>query len=194
MKRILIYNLDRFYFSGGWSKYNCCKFYSNFNSNIYVKNPSVSAQRMNTTDGPKITSNFNSKQHMRFIHLKFVSPCIIIQFKHSNQLDATTSQVYYLTFMYSSTCFGRSHAHHQELNNCSSSLWFYRWRVVVVVLLVVVGPVGRPRPTALLSPSSDSKPVAATAVVELLMMDVRTPETCWAVHKRQVIHLRSCCI
>jgi len=48
------------------------------------------------------------------------------------------SQVYYLTFMYGSTCFGRSHGHHQELNNCSSSLWFYRWSVVVAVLLVVV--------------------------------------------------------
>jgi hypothetical protein len=44
-----------------------------------------------------------------------------------------------LTFIYSSTCFGLSHAHHQELNNCSSSLWFYRWSVVVAVLLVVVG-------------------------------------------------------
>jgi len=42
--------------------------------------------------------------------------------------------------MYSSTCFGRPHAHHQELNNCSSSLWFYRWSVVIAVLLVVVGP------------------------------------------------------
>jgi len=44
--------------------------------------------------------------------------------------------------MYSSTCFGRPHAHHQELNNCSISLWFYRWSVVVAVLLVVVGPNG----------------------------------------------------
>jgi len=35
---------------------------------------------------------------------------------------------------------------------------------------------------------------AAAAVVELLMMGVRTPETCWAVHKRQVINLRNCCI
>jgi hypothetical protein len=26
------------------------------------------------------------------------------------------------------------------------------------------------------------------------MMGVRTPETCWAVHKRKVINLRSCCI
>jgi hypothetical protein len=58
-----------------------------------------------------------------------------------NQPDATISQVYYLTFMYSSTRFGCPHAHYQELNNCSSSLCFYRWSVVVAVLLVVVGPV-----------------------------------------------------
>jgi len=44
--------------------------------------------------------------------------------------------------MYGSTCFGRPHAHNQELNNCSSSLWFYHWSVVIVVLLVVVGPAG----------------------------------------------------
>jgi hypothetical protein len=43
--------------------------------------------------------------------------------------------------MYGSTCFGRPHAHHQQLNNCSNSLWFYRWSVVVAVLLFVVGPV-----------------------------------------------------
>ena len=49
---------------------------------------------------------------------------------------------YYLMFMYGSTCFGRPHAHHQELNNCNSSLWYYRWSVVIAVLLVVVGPAG----------------------------------------------------
>jgi hypothetical protein len=69
--------------------------------------------------------------------------------------------------MYGSICFGRPHAHQQELNNCGSSLWFYRWSVVVPVLLVVVGPAGRPNhdqqhcyhhvPTV--------KPEAATAVV-----------------------------
>ena len=58
---------------------------------------------------------------------------------------------------------------------------------MVAVLLVVVGPTGRPDhdqkhcyhhpPTV--------KPEAATAVVELLMMGVSTPETCWAVNKRQ---------
>jgi len=81
-----------------------------------------------------------------------------------------------------------------------------------------------PRPTALLPPRCNGKPEAATAVVELLMMGMRTPETCWAVFnhldaelnpichlrallgahhilhvsrirvKRQVINLRNCCI
>jgi hypothetical protein len=59
-----------------------------------------------------------------------------------NQQVATISKVYYLTFTYSSTCFGRSHAHHQELYNCSSRLWYYRWSVVIAVLLVVIGPAG----------------------------------------------------
>ena len=40
------------------------------------------------------------------------------------------------------------------------------------------GRPARPRPTALLSPSSDGKPEATTAVVELLMMGMRMPETC----------------
>jgi len=47
-----------------------------------------------------------------------------------------------LTFIYSSTCFGRPHAYHQELNKCGSSLWFYLRSVVVAVMLVVVGPAG----------------------------------------------------
>ena len=87
---------------------------------------------------------------------------------------------YYLSFKYSSTCFGHPYAHHQEHNNCSSSIWFYRWSVVVAVLLVMVEPVTRPdhdqqhcyhhAPTV--------KPEVATAVVELLMMGMRMPETC----------------
>ena len=36
-------------------------------------------------------------------------------FNGINQQDAATSQVYYLSFKYSSTCFGHPHAHHQEL-------------------------------------------------------------------------------
>jgi hypothetical protein len=39
------------------------------------------------------------------------------------------------------------------------------------------GPPDRPRPTALLSLRSNGKPEAFTAVVELLMMGMRIPET-----------------
>ena len=37
--------------------------------------------------------------------------------------------------------------------------------------------VGRPQPTTLLPPRSNGKPEATTAVVELLMMGMRIPET-----------------
>ena len=87
-----------------------------------------------------------------------------------------------LTFIYSSTCFKRSHAHHQELNNCSSNLWFY---------LSERGDssaVGRGRAGYDNRPYHDQqhcyhhaqkvKPEVVTAVVELLMMGVRMLETC----------------
>ena len=48
--------------------------------------------------------------------------------------DATLFQFIILTFVYSLTCFGRFPAHHQELNDCSGSLWFYL-RIVVTVML-----------------------------------------------------------
>jgi hypothetical protein len=40
-----------------------------------------------------------------------------------------------LTFAYSLTCFGRFPAHHQELNDCSGSRWFYL-RVVIELLMM----------------------------------------------------------
>jgi hypothetical protein len=50
----------------------------------------------------------------KLLFLKFESPCIIIRFKYINQQDETFSQVYFLTFMCGSTCFGRLSAHHEE--------------------------------------------------------------------------------
>jgi len=45
-----------------------------------------------------------------------------IQINH--QPDATFFQFIILTFVYSSTCFGRFPAHHQELNDCSAASGF----------------------------------------------------------------------
>jgi hypothetical protein len=80
-----------------------------------------------------------------------------IQINH--QPDATIFQFIILTFIYSSTCFGRFPAHHQELNDCSGSLWFYFRIVVTVVLLFVVGPgiTGPTTNTARLSPRYEGK-------------------------------------
>jgi len=48
-----------------------------------------------------------------------------------NQQDATVSQVYYLTFMCGSTCFGRFLAHHQELTTALTASGFTvgSWRL-----------------------------------------------------------------
>jgi hypothetical protein len=56
--------------------------------------------------------------------LTLAGPYIIIQFKKINQPDATVSQVYYLTFMCRSACFGRLHAHHQELKTALTASGF----------------------------------------------------------------------
>jgi hypothetical protein len=77
-------------------------------------------------------------------------------------------------------------------------LQFITWRLFTAqhVLLVVVGPAGRPDHDQQhrYHHAPKVKPQAAAAVVELLMMGVRTLETCWAVNKRQVINLKNCCM
>jgi hypothetical protein len=50
-----------------------------------------------------------------------------------------------LTFIYNSTCFGRPLAHHQKLNNCSSSLWILpsergNSSAVTTVVIAVLSP------------------------------------------------------
>jgi hypothetical protein len=112
----------------------------------------------------------------------------------NHQPDATIFQFIILTFIYSSTCFGRSPTHHQELSDCSVSLWLYLRIVVIAVLCSWSGRPARPRTQHDYHHDTKLKPEAATAVTELLMMGGRTPETCWAVNKRQDNKLENCCI
>jgi hypothetical protein len=103
-----------------------------------------------------------------------------IQINH--QPDATIFHFIILTFIFSSTCFGRLPAHHQDLNDCSGSLWFFSY-LCIVVIVVLCSWSGRPfRPDHEhehdCHPDTKVKPEAATAVIELLMMGGKTPETC----------------
>ena len=85
-------------------------------------------------------------------------------------------------------------AHHQELTDCSGSLWFYLRIVVTAVLCSWSGRLARPRTQHGCHHDMEVKPEAATAVIELLMMGGEAPETRWAVNKRQDNKLESCCI
>ena len=115
-----------------------------------------------------------------------------IQIDH--QPDATIFQFIILTFVYSSICFGRFPAHHQELNDCSGGLWFYLRIVVIVVPCSWLDRPARPRTQHDCHHDTKVKSEATTAVIELLMMGGKTPETCWAVNKRQDNKLENCCI
>jgi protein-S-isoprenylcysteine O-methyltransferase Ste14 len=74
---------------------------------------------------------FNIQSVLKFKVFKSVHHRTI-QINH--QPDTTIFQFIILTFVYSSTCFGRFPAHHQELIDCSGSLWFYLRIVVTIVL------------------------------------------------------------
>jgi hypothetical protein len=99
-----------------------------------------------------------------------------IQINH--QPDATVFQFIILTFIYSSTRFGRFPAHHQELNDCSGSLWFYLHIMVTVVLCSWLGWLARPQTQHDCHHDTKVEPEAATAVIELLMIGGKTLETC----------------
>jgi hypothetical protein len=104
------------------------------------------------------------------------------------------NQFIILTFICSSTCFGRFPAHHQELNYCSCSLWFYLHIVVIVVLSSWSGRPPRPQTQHDYHHDTKVKPEAATEVIKLLIMGGKTPKTCWAVNKHQDNKLENCCI
>jgi hypothetical protein len=99
-----------------------------------------------------------------------------IQINH--QPDATVFQFIILTFVYSSTCFGRFSAHHQQLHDCSGSPWVYLRIVVIGVLCSRSGRPDRPRTQHECHYDTKVKPEAATAVIELPIIGGKTSETC----------------
>jgi len=107
-------------------------------------------------------------------------------FNWINQPDAANSQVYHLSFKYSSTCFGHPYAHHQE------QPLVYRRSLVIAVLLVVVGRTTTNR-IATTTPQRQTRGCYCS-FCSSWWWAWGCPQTCWAVHKRQIINLRICCI
>jgi len=69
--------------------------------------------------------------------------------------------------------------------------------IVFLYCIFVRGRAGRPaRPRTQHNYHHDMKvkPEAATAIIELLMMGGKTPETCWTVNTCQDNKLKNCCI
>jgi hypothetical protein len=80
---------------------------------------------------------------------------------------------------------GVCHPQHTQTSSNSSTTCCVRGRA---------GQPARPRTQRVYHHDAKLKPEAATAVIELLMMGGRTPETCWAVNKRQDNKLINRCI
>jgi len=86
----------------------------------------------------------------------------------------------------------------------SSGAQWLRWQPLVLPsyrgdsrAVFAVGPAGRPaRPRTEHDCHHDTKVKleTATAVIEILIMGRKTPETCWAVNKRQDNKLKNCCL
>jgi hypothetical protein len=128
--------------------------------------------------------------------LRFVSPCIIVQFKQiTNQMQQFSSLLSWRLFT-AQHVSGLFPPIIRNLNDCSGSLWFYLRIVVTVVLRSWSGRLEPTRPRTQDDCHHDTKvkPETATAVIELLMMGGKAPETCWAVNKRQDSKLEKFCI
>jgi hypothetical protein len=80
--------------------------------------------------------------------------------------------VYYPELCLQLNMFGRFPVHHQELNDCSASLWFYLRIVVTVVLCSWLGRRARPRTQHDCHHDTKVKPEVATAVSKLLRENI----------------------
>jgi hypothetical protein len=99
--------------------------------------------------------------HSRLTNTISADKSLIVQINH--QPDATIFQIIILTFIYSSTCFGRFPAHHQQLSDCNSRHWFYLRIVVTVVLCSWLGRPAWLRTQHDYHHDTKVKPEAATA-------------------------------
>jgi len=138
-----------------------------------------------------------------YVCLMFVDPCIIVQFIKKNPTRCkNVSKFYYSIFIWSSTCFGRHTAHHQEpktvlaasgfsyVEGCWTCSW---WTLSGTVCLTASTNYTSKQPSMVLW-----KTRGCQCNFRLLMMGSVSPETCWASYKCGIIKfwyiVASCCV
>jgi len=133
--------------------------YLNSAFHIFDKDMKPNEPRTDPTAYAHHNTEYNNMNVTKLLYTfkvcKSVHHCTI---QMSHQPDATIFQFIILMFIYSSTCFGRSPAHHQELNDCSRSLRFYLCIAVIAVLCLWLGWLTGPTTNiARLSPRYEGK-------------------------------------
>ena len=116
--------------------------------------------------------------------LVFVDPCIIVQFTKKNPTRRNkVSKFYYSLFIWSSTCFGRHTAHHQEPTTAQAASGFaYVEGCRTCSCWTLSGSVQRPT-TARPATFHVCKIRGCLCGFRLLVMGGLSPETCWASFK-----------
>jgi hypothetical protein len=140
-----------------------------------------------------------SSKLFHFHFLKVISPCLqhmsnsgTLFVKKNPTRCNSVSRFYYSIFIWSSTCFGRHTAHHQEPKTALAASgfsylegwWTCSWWTLLGTLCLTMS-------TNYQRMKNQRLPVQFW----LLMMGVVSPETCWALCKYGIIKiLIHCCI
>ena len=120
----------------------------------------------------------------------FVDPWFIVQFIKKNPTRCNNvSKFYYYIFVWSSTCFGRHTAHHQEPKtalaaSCCSYIegcWTCSWTLSAQYCAWQRLPTTRPTTFYVWTTRG------CRCSFRLLMMGGVSPETCWASYKYGII-------
>ena len=90
-----------------------------------MKRPSIEIQKCNCSLDKRTSAEKNALSDV-IRRVMFMDPCIIIYISQKEPTRCNRVVEFIIPVLLNcSTCFGRHTAHHQELENCNCSLWFY---------------------------------------------------------------------
>jgi hypothetical protein len=128
-----------------------------------------------------------------YLHIIYINKVTIYNYSNVYNSNKSPTRCNHFPVYYPELCLQLNMF--RAFYRSSSGAQWLQWQPLVLHsfrgdsrAVFVVGPAGRlarPRTQHDCHHDTKAKPEAATAVIELLMMSGKTPETCWAVNKRQ---------